>query len=190
MGADLRETTPDIKSFESLFMRLQPGLFAYCMKYINDVQQAQDFVQECFMNLWSNLSEVSPSAYDAYLFRSMHNRCVSYFRSLRVREDYKANIKHTIESMAIHSEVPYPLTSLYMKEVSEVMERCVERLPEKCRRIFEMSRYRYMSNKEIGKELNLSVKTVEAQIYNALKILREELRDYLSLILLFYPGFF
>jgi len=65
----------------------------------------------------------------------------------------------------------------------------VEKLPEKCRLVFMMSRYQGMKNQEIAAELGISVRTVEAQIYNALKVIKEELKDYLPLIALFFAEF-
>ncbi len=179
---------PDIKFFEQLFYRLQPRLYAYCRKYIDDGEQAKDIVQECFVNLWNNRTEINVS-YESYLFRAVHNRCISHFRSLRVHADYETSVKQKLQEAEIHAEVPYPLTELYLKEINELLRHCVEKLPEKCRLIFEMSRFRGMKSKEIADELNISIRTVDAQIYNALKTIKEGLRDYLiCLLLLFIAG--
>lgn len=175
----------DVKEFEWIFYRLQPRLYAYCCKYIDDSELAKDIVQECFVNLWDNRIEITVS-YESYLFRAVHNSCISYFRSLRIHSDYETSIRQKLKEMEIYSETPYSLTELYMKEINELLQQCMEKLPEKCRIIFMMSRYQGMKNKEIAAELGISVRTVDAQIYHALKIIKEELKEYLPFIALFY----
>jgi RNA polymerase sigma-70 factor (ECF subfamily) len=177
----------ELKEFEQVFCRLQPRLYAYCCKYIEDGEQAKDIVQECFVNLWDNRAEINVSL-ESYLFRAIHNRCISYFRSLKVHSHYETSVRQTLKEIEIHPEVPDPLTELYLKEINELLQHCIENLPEKCRMIFQMSRYQNMKNQEIAAELDISVRTVEAQIYQALKIIRKELKDYLPLIMLYFPG--
>ena len=174
-----------IKFFEQVFYRLQPRLYAYCSKYIDDDEQAKDIVQECFVNLWDRLSEITGS-HESYLFKAVHNRCISHLRSLKVHTDYETSVKQKLQEAKIHPEVPYPLTELYLKEIKELLQHCMEKLPEKCRIIFEMSRNQGLKNKEIADKLNISVRTVDAHIYSALKTIKEELKDYLTVILLLY----
>ena len=90
----------------------------------------------------------------------------------------------------MHPELPYPLTELYVKEVNALLQESISKLPEKCRLIFMMSRYQNLKNQEIADALGISIRTVDAQIYNALKILKVKLKDYLPVILLFFPHFF
>lgn len=179
----------DLKSFEQLFHKLQPRLFAYCCKFVEDDELARDIVQECFMNLWENYESVQIS-YEYYLFRAVHNRCLSYFRSVRVHSEYEASVKLKIQEIEIHPELPYPLTELYLKEVNRLLQDSISMLPEKCRLIFMMSRYQGMKSQQIAETLGVSVRTVDAQIYNALKILKVKLKDYLPVLLLFFPHFF
>jgi RNA polymerase sigma-70 factor (ECF subfamily) len=177
----------DVKEFERIFHRLQPRLYAYCRKYIDDGEQAKDIVQECFVHLWENRYDIIVSC-ESYLFRAVHNRCISYFRSLRVHTDYEISVKEKLKEIEIYPETPNQLTELYLKEINELLQQSVEKLPEKCRLVFMMSRYQGMKSQEIAAELGISVRTVDTQIYNALKIIKEELKDYLFLFLLFFPG--
>ena len=178
----------DKNEFNRIFHHLQPRLYAYCRKYIDNEEQAKDIVQECFVNFWENRDETIVS-YEPYLFSAVHNHCISYFRSLKVHADYEASVKQKLKEMEIHPETPNPLTELYLKEINELLQHCVEKLPERCRLIFMMSRYQDMKNQEIADELGISVRTVDAQIYNALKVIKKELKDYLVLIALFFQGF-
>ena len=179
----------DLKGFEQLFHQLQPRLYAYCCKYIEDNELARDIVQECFINLWENYESVQIS-YEFYLFKAVHNRCLSYFRSERIHSEYASSVKMRIKELEIHPELPYPLTELYVKEVNTLLKESVSKLPEKCRLIFMMSRYQNMKNQDIAETLGISVRTVDAQIYNALKILKIKLKDYLPVLMLLFPHFF
>jgi len=174
-----------VKEFELIFRRLQPRLYTYCCKYVDDPELAKDILQECFISLWENRTEITVS-YESYLFRAVHNRCISHFRSLKVHADYETSIKLNLKEMEIYPEPPNPLMELYLKEIDELLQHCMEKLPEKCRLIFMMSRYQGMRSREIADELDISVRTVEAQIYYALKSIRIELKDYLPLIVLFF----
>lgn len=188
MPSDKREVSLDMQSFEILFSRVQPGLYAYCRKYINDAELARDFVQDSFMNLWNNRDCVD-SSYEGYLFRAVHNRCVSHYRAQQVQTRYAESVRNRITTLTMPSDVSYPLAELYLKEVEQLLDGCVGRLPVKCREVFIMSRYRGMSNAEIAVALGISVRTVEAQIYQALKVIKKELKDYIPLIALLFPGF-
>ena len=125
-----------------------------------------------------------------YLFKAVHNRCLSYFRSERIHTEYASSVKIRIKELEIHPELPYPLTELYVKEVNALLKESVSKLPEKCRLIFMMSRYQNMKNQEIADTLGISVRTVDAQIYHALKILKIKLRDYLPVLLLLFSFIF
>lgn len=178
----------NIKHFESLFHQLQPRLFAFCCKYIEDRELARDFVQECFMNLWENYDSVQ-SSYESYLFTAIRNRCLSHFRSLKVHAGYEESIALRIKEIEIHPEMSEPLMDIYIKEIDTLLKESIDKLPPKCRSIFRMSRYEDMNNSEIAEVLGISIRTVEAQIYSALKTLKAQLRDYLPTILIFFSFF-
>ena len=71
-------------------------------------------------------------------------------------------------------------------ELQAVVDKSLEKLPPRCREIFELSRFEGLKNQEIAEKLGLSKRTVELQVSNALKQLRTDLKDYLPLFLLMY----
>jgi RNA polymerase sigma-70 factor (ECF subfamily) len=144
---------------------------------VDDEELARDFVQECFISLWENYEAVS--SFESYLFTAVRNRCLSYFRSLKIHAEYEDSVRFRLKEIEIHPETPGPLTEIYLQEINALLRQAIEKLPEKCRRIFMMSRDRGMKNQAIAESLGISIRTVDAHIYNALKILKEELRDYL-----------
>jgi RNA polymerase sigma-70 factor (ECF subfamily) len=173
----------EVECFEKLYYQLQPRLYAYCRKYINDKEQAKDIVQECFISLWENFNTVNTSP-EFYLFKSIHNRCISHFRSIKTKVACDDTIDIQLAEMGIHSELHYPLVELYLNDINTLLQQTIEGLPEKCKQIFILSRYHGLKNQEIAEKLSISVRTVESQIYNALKILKNTLKDYLLSIFL------
>jgi RNA polymerase sigma-70 factor (ECF subfamily) len=164
---------------------MQPPLFAFCCKYVDDKELARDFVQECFIGLWENFGSVDLS-HESYLFTSVRNRCLSHIRSRKAYVEYEEFVKLRLREIEFHPETPEPLTDLYLRELNEVLHNSIEKLPNKCRQIFRMSRYEGLKNQEIAERLNISVRTVETQIYNALKILKDDLKDYLPAYLIIF----
>lgn len=81
-------------------------------------------------------------------------------------------------------EVTFESDTFTESELQTKINNALGKLPEKCRQVFQLSRFEELKYKEIAKKLNISVKTVEAQMSKALKILREELKDYIIVVLL------
>lgn len=171
----------DEKVFEKLFKDQYPVLCGYAKKYLNDIDQAEEIVQEMFFNFWQKREKMDINiSLEAYLFRSVRNSCLNYLKHLKVREEHRLATNH--ELRAKEQEIHDNVVAL---ELQERIESVIEQLPTERKKIFKMSRYEELKYKEIAEQLNLSVKTVEAQMSKALKYLRLHLSDYLSLFVLF-----
>jgi len=81
-------------------------------------------------------------------------------------------------------------TSLIEQELEDKLNEVLDRLPDRCRQIFVLSRFENKKNKEIAEELNISVKAVEKQITKALATIRIEMKDFLPLLLFFSSHLF
>ena len=116
----------------------------------------------------------------AYLYRAVHNRCLNYLEQGKVRQLYRNESVGKEEPLSAAADAGGE-----RRELQERISRAIEKLPEQCRLIFRLSRFDEMKYAEIAAHLNISVKTVENQMGKALRILREELKEYLPLLLLF-----
>ena len=172
------KTDKDIKRFEQLFFQLQPRLFAFCCKYIEDKELARDFVQECFIRFWENFYNIK--SYESYLFTAVKNRCLSHLRSLKARAEYEELVKLKIKEIEISPEKSDSISEIYLKELNTLLQQSINKLPVKCKLIFTMSRYQGMKNQEIAEALEISVRTVESMIYSSLKVIKEDLQKYFS----------
>jgi len=116
----------------------------------------------------------------SYLFTSVRNRCFNYIR------DQKKYRSEVLDLETHDFEISFEEDTMAMSELKDKVAAALNELPEKCRLVFEMSRYNNMKYKEIAEELDVSVKTVEAHMTKALKSLRENLEDYHFVLLLIY----
>ena len=154
----------DIGQFESLFRSSYVSLVRYAKTLIKDHDTAEEIVQDLFFRLWQDKEKLNiESSLNGYLFRSVHNKCLHYIEHNRVIE------RHAEEMSYSQSEI------LNYKELQEKIASILERLPERCGKIFTMSRFEGLKYSEIADKLSVSIKTVEANMGRALKEFRKEL---------------
>jgi RNA polymerase sigma-70 factor (ECF subfamily) len=164
--------------FESLFKSLYAALYRYANNLLKDEMQADEVVQETFLKLWEQRSALKiETNIQAYLYRTVHNRIMNIFSHEQVREKYKQAVEHAPRATE-HS----PIHHLQASELEKKIELALQKVPEKCSIVFNLSRQEELSYREIASRLNLSLKTVENQISKALKILRTELSEYLPTV--------
>ncbi len=165
--SDLR----DDKSFEKLFRQYFPGLCAYAYKFTGDVDSAEEVVQNVFIQLWEKRTELNiQTSFKSYLFRAVHNRCLNLKRNEAVR------VKHHQQHQDEREESEF-FDPAIASDIKQRLYEAIGKLPPQRARIFRMSRFEALSYREIAEKLELSPKTVEAQMGKALKQLRLWLQD-------------
>ena len=168
------------KAFEHLFRKHYSSLCGYAAKYVWDLDQAEEIVQDLFYNLWNKKNNLSVDlSIEAYLFRAVRNACLNYLKHQKVRQQHADSVKRNPLSDSTAGEDP-----LETLELQNKIDEVVDALPPERKKIFQMSRYEGLKYKEIADQLGLSVKTVEAQMGKALKMLRENLADFLVIMIL------
>ncbi len=161
----------DKGQFESLFRSSYVSLVRYAKTIVKDHDTAEEIVQDLFFRLWQDKEKIKiESSLNGYLFRAVHNRCLHWIEHNRVVE------KHVKEMILMEAENPEtPAEIIHYKELQLKIAGILERLPEKCGRIFCMNRYEGLKYAEIAEKLSVSVKTVEANMGRALKEFRKAL---------------
>ncbi len=167
----------DVKAFDILFMRYYPLLCAYAKQFV-DFDDGQEIVQDVMVWFWENSSmQVIESSPKNYLFRAVKNRCLTLIN----RNELKQRV---VSSMYENQQSQYEDPDFYIvEELTRNIENALSRLPETYREAFEMNRFQSMTYNEIAEKLNVSSKTVDYRIQQALKLLRVELKDYLPLLM-------
>lgn len=164
----------DIGSFENLFHRFYSGLCGYAESLVRKGEIAEEVVQDVFYNIWKNRKTLQINkSWQSYLYRSVYNNSMMYLR--------KTNRLHSLED----DNRPDPIVDtadpaqlMQLNEVSELLSRTLEELPERTREIFRLNREEGLKYREIAERLSISVKTVEANMGKALKALRNSLEKY------------
>jgi RNA polymerase sigma-70 factor (ECF subfamily) len=162
----------EIGAFMDVYRKYAPLMQAFASKF-TDHTTAEDLVQDVFMRIWVN-RETSPihDSLQAYLFRAIRNSCISYLEHFKIKASFET--LKMIE-LQIH-EANYfqsPEQLLIRKEQLEQVRQEIEKLPEKSRKVFKMAYDDDKKAAEIASELQISVRTVETQLYKALKTLRK-----------------
>jgi RNA polymerase sigma-70 factor (ECF subfamily) len=163
----------DIKQFESLFRSSYISLTKYAGTMIRDLDTAEEIVQDLFFRLWRDKEKFYvESSLNGYLFRAVHNRC------LHIIEHNKVVERHVHQRNAELAKSPEnPHEVLQYKELQLKIARILEKLPERCGKIFCMNRFEGLKYSEIADKLSVSIKTVEANMGKALKEFRKELAE-------------
>ncbi len=168
----------DKKVFENLFKEQYDTLCKAVYKIIPDEAVAEDIVQEVFCWLWNNRSTlIIQGTLKYYLYQACINRSVSY-----LRKEKNAVNRAKLFTEEISGEKNSIDEYITLKETTKRVNQVIDSLPLACRTVFMLSRFEYKSYKEIGSELNISVKTVENHMVKALKYLRKNLLLLLPLI--------
>lgn len=177
--------------YEQLFQSNYRNLVLYAKKFVMETDIARDLVQDVFVYLWDKRQNLSiEKSLSSYLFRGVHNACINYLKRESTKDNYIKQFLINLNGNAYqtsHEEDAHEM--LVRNDLLKQIEGIVDTLPEQCRNIFKMSRFRGMKNKEIAEIYSISPRTVETQIYRALKVLKENLSPYLkfsaALILIF-----
>lgn len=169
-----------------LFRQYSKPLFYYACKFVDD-EPAKDIVQDIFLKLWNDRTIEVNESLNGLLFTMVRNKCLQLLEKEKVRSTYfqKALVQLREEELAFYTD---DSVSIIQKELLIQLEDAINRLPDKCREVFILSRYQDKKNREIADELGVSIKTVEKHITNALRLIRADMKDYLPLFLLFFKS--
>lgn len=171
----------DEDAFHTLFTQFFTPLCVYAMRYVSGKEVAEDIVQDTFLKLWKNRKTmVINTSGRNFLVTYVKNACIDYLRKCETEQHYLQKSKKNAERLSEEVEELYSIA-----ELESMLSAALARLPENIRKVFEMNRFEGKTYATIAIEQNLSVKTIEAYMSKALKLLRNELKDYLSFAILF-----
>ena len=167
----------DVEGFSRIFSEFHTSLYEYSRRYITDPDDAEDIVQNVFIKLWEKRETlVVHSSFKAYLHKMVTNSCLNSLKQQEVKNEYVQELKiRMLEEDNRRILEDADIGGLVETETINKLQIAIEELPDNCQKIFKMSRFSTMKNKEIAYDLNISVRTVETQIYRALKLLRNKL---------------
>jgi len=171
----------DHHSFEVLYQKYAPKLFGFSRKYLNSDIESEEIVQEVFIRIWEKKENIDEDqSFSSYIFQAAKHRIFNGFRK-------KVNEQAYLDFLILSDNSSSSFTEMEVeyREIKEKAELAISAMPPKRQEIFRLSREQGLKNKEIADKLQISIKTVENQMGQALKFLRNELSDYQLLILAF-----
>ncbi|MEP2025105.1 MAG: RNA polymerase sigma-70 factor [Reichenbachiella sp.] len=162
-------------TFEKVFKAYYQQLAAFAYQYVESHETAEEIVQDVFTNVWSKSDQIEiRTAVKSYLYGAVRNACLNFIKHKKIERRY--------EEQELLKSDGFETDFLELDELQMEIDAALNQLPEKCRQIFEMSRFEEKKYKEIAEELGLSIKTVENQMGRALKVMRTALSRHLPSI--------
>jgi len=173
--------------FKNVYITYYSRMKHFAQEYVLSEADAENIVQDVFFEIWKRREILSYHVnLMAFLFASVKNECLDFLQHkvieekavTHIREEHMRTLRMKYESLEAFDEGFFS-----DDDIEEIINKAVESLPEKCREIFIKSKIEGKKQKEIAKELNLSINTIETQMEIAYKKLRIELKDFLPLFI-------
>ncbi|MDB5157992.1 MAG: polymerase subunit sigma-70 [Mucilaginibacter sp.] len=169
-------------AFTELYNRYNGLIYIYACKITGDNDIAEDLVQELFVNLWDKRQIINfTSSVSSYLYAAVRYKFFDLVDKQKVRSDYAQNFQLFLDN-GEHLTDNYILE----KELANIIEKEIDKLPAKMRRVFLLSRKENLTNKQIAVHLDISEKTVKNQLSTALKTLKLKLGLVTFLLMLIH----
>ena len=167
-----------IQQFEKLFRGHYEELCAYANHIVKDLEESEEIVQSLFVKLWENRASTKiEKSIRSYLYSAVKNACFNQQKHLKIKETYKEHNKRELDSQNVSVEEEIEANELDIK-----IKAAIDKLPEGRKQIFILSRYDGLKYKEIAEKLKISVKTVENQMSSAIKSLKIELAEFVTVL--------
>lgn len=169
-----------IPAFEHMFLKYYSRFYQFAFGMVKDEWIAEDIIQNVFMKVWLRRQTLKEdeSLY-VYLYLLTKYEILDHFRSKHTKLIERLHEHHSFDETIQSTE-----DNIYRNELEEALHAAIEDMPKKRREIFKMSRYEYMSSKEIAQRTGLSVRTVEKHIELALRDLRSKLSPFLFCLMI------
>jgi RNA polymerase sigma-70 factor (ECF subfamily) len=172
-------------AFDELYRKYNKRLYKFAYSILKTTEDAENIIQDVFLNLWLNREKVEKStSVKYYIFEIAHNSAISIIRK-RIKDTIY--IEH-VKSLQNLIQEPVDLQVEY-NELNQILEGIINSLPSQQKKIYLLNRIEALKYREIAEQLNISINTVENHMSRALKNIREKLREYSVTAVLFYSLF-
>lgn len=172
----------DQRAFTEIYNRYWLPVYTLVYKMLRDEEETKDGVQEIFSKLWLNAEQIKYNQNLAgFLFRSARNLVFNLIEKNQVRQKYIQSL-----SLFVNSVDPNMIERIDEKQLADVLEIEIRKLPPKMREIFELSRKEELSHLEIAQKLGVSYQTVKKQVQNALKIIKPKIKHFGHLLIFYF----
>jgi RNA polymerase sigma-70 factor (ECF subfamily) len=162
----------DKQAFELIFNKYRRKLYFFTLGYLHSQAETEEIIQNVFLSLWENRDMLNESySLQNFLYKVTVNHIFNHLKHELVRKKYADRFSDQFIEDNNSEE------SILMNDLQQVIDSLVEELPMQQQVIFKLSRHDGLSHSEIANNLGLSIRSVENQIYRALKFIRGKLRQ-------------
>ena len=176
-------TKGEEKAFIYLVDHYSQRLYGYALTLTKDHAEAEDILQNVFLRAWEKRKKMYiTTSLQNYLYKSVRNEFLNLYKKSRSTMILEQKYFEALDKVISNQDENEFRTTMAR------IAREIQNLPPKCREVFIMSRKEGLTNQEISEYLNISVKTVEAQITKAFTVLRKELDEKCKTILFMLMG--
>ena len=133
-------------------------------------------MQESFVHLWEKRHGLQISSLRSYLFVSVKNRVIDYYRQ---------TTHARLDSVAELVSTNYPM---FLEELEAAIQGAVAQLPEKTQQIFRLKKFEDQTTREIAERLSMPERTVEYHYTQAKRMLKVLLASFLSLFIIYFSS--
>lgn len=173
------------EDFKVIYGFLKPKLCVIANSYISSKEDAEEIVHDVLIRLWEKRYKLNiNSNFTAYVYRMTRNACLDYLRTRKNKLSKELSADQQEFWLNYSALADDASSDIIAKELQHLVDRAIQHLPDKCKRVFLKSRVEGMAHKEISKELEISTKTVENHITKALRELKSALKGHLSSLFL------
>ena len=160
----------DVNAFEVLYKKHYRIVYNYARYFLAEASDCQDIVQEVFAYIWESRHKLTiKKSIKSYLLRACHNTCINHIKKNSTKQ------KHIANFIVNNDMFEDGYNAIFENELRKAIDNVVEELPQQCSEVFKLSRLKGLKHKEIATLLKISPKTVETQIYRALKVFKKRL---------------
>ncbi|MET1057309.1 MAG: RNA polymerase sigma-70 factor [Pedobacter sp.] len=168
-------------AFETLYRRYSLNLLAIALDKTRDRELAEELVQDTFISFYNSKVSVGKMTTPmAFLYIILKNKILSLHRRNLVQQRYQNLLKHSYSEADEHTQ-----SLIETRELERLLNTEIEKLPDQCRKVFQLRRQESLSNKQVAEQLLISENTVEQHMRKALRLLRIAFVKHDVLVLLF-----
>lgn len=170
----------DKDAFRLLYNRYSKKIYFFSFRYFGNDIEAEELVQSVFISVWENREALdSGNSVKSYIYKASVNYIYNYLKKKAIRTRF---IESEINKGEVFSNNTYE--QVFLHDLERSINSVVDTLPPQQQKIFQLSHIEGLTHKEIAKKLELSIRTVENQMYRAVKIIKTNLHIGIYLILI------